>query len=513
MKVKKKPAVLFETEGTYPYKSGGVSVWCDVLVRELSEYNFYVYAVTGTPNVQLKYDLPPNVMEVQIIPLWGADDPMENTAENRSVLEISLCKKKTTSEVIESVFIPAMLNLFEAMFIPHHNVLSIAEQLAVLHYYFTKYDYKKSFKSKQLWTVFKDFIEDIMRSNRTDFYDKPSIGDLTNCLRMLYHYLIPLLYPVPKTDITHTSIAGLCGISSIISKIEYDTPLIVTDHGVYLRERYLAISRSEYTLFSKKFLIRLSKLISQLCYQLADQISPVCHYNEKWEIELNAPQRKIKTIYNGVDPDYFYPGEKPESLLNTPTVVAAANVYPLKDIKTMIRACAEVVKAIPQVRFIVYGSLTCDENYVQECRDLIKKLNLPTNFKFAGYCTDKSALYHSGDISLITSISEGFPYALIESMACGLPVIATDVGGVSEALSGVGILVRPHDVDAISKAIITLLNDQQLRQKIGKSARAKVLRLYKIDNAVEAYRKSYRALIEGRIIDDKPLQALNEQVV
>ena len=67
-----KLSVLLCTEGTYPYLGGGVSTWCDILCKGLSEVDYYIYAITGHPNVALRYELPPNVKKVIHIPLWGS---------------------------------------------------------------------------------------------------------------------------------------------------------------------------------------------------------------------------------------------------------------------------------------------------------------------------------------------------------------------------------------------------------------------------------------------------------
>lgn len=73
-----KRAILFETEGTYPFVGGGVSTWANILVNDLSEFDFYIYAVTGMPYVEYKYKLPSNVKLVRQIPLWGSEEPFED---------------------------------------------------------------------------------------------------------------------------------------------------------------------------------------------------------------------------------------------------------------------------------------------------------------------------------------------------------------------------------------------------------------------------------------------------
>jgi glycosyltransferase involved in cell wall biosynthesis len=276
--------------------------------------------------------------------------------------------------------------------------------------------------------------------------------------------------------------------------MEYGTPVIVTDHGIYIRERYIAVSSERLSPFAKRFLLRLSSYASKLLYSIADQVSPVCNYNLRWETRFGAAPERIKTIYNGVDPGVFVPKEKPEKTRNRPTVVAAARVFPLKDIETMIRSCAYVREKIADVHYIVYGPVDVDPPYTQRCVDLISEFELGANFEFAGFHSKPHELYHEGDISILSSISEGFPYTVIESMACGRPVVATDVGGVREALEGFGVLVKPRDARGLADGVIELLLNDELRQRLGSSGRERVLLKFRMSSSVDAYLKSYMVL-------------------
>src|SRR5205085_2381650 len=108
-----------------------------------------------------------------------------------------------------------------------------------------------------------------------------------------------------------------------------------------------------------------------------------------------------------------------------PTVVAAARVFPLKDLETMIRAAEVARREIPDVHFVVYGSLDADVPYVEGCRALVAELGLEATFEFGGFHPKPAEVYVEGDISALSSISEGFPFTVLESMACARPVVAT----------------------------------------------------------------------------------------
>jgi len=94
---------------------------------------------------------------------------------------------------------------------------------------------------------------------------------------------------------------------------------------------------------------------------------------------------------------------------------------------------------------------------------------------FEGHVESVLDAYHAGDVVLLTSISEGFPYTLIEAMAAGKATVATDVGGVREATGGAGIIVPPRDPQRMADACLIFLNDIGLRNLVGRAARERIL--------------------------------------
>jgi polysaccharide biosynthesis protein PelF len=487
-------SVLLLTEGTYPYAGGGVSTWCDLLCRELSDVDFYVVAVTGTPIATMKYKIPPNVQSVRQVPLWGSEEPSEYVRPDTPFADVYLNRMATTPQAIRHRFIPIFEQFLREMLSASTAQSFDPHVIQQFYRYFQEFEYKRTFQSAQVWKTFLTTVQRRCEIEKVPRADLPSLYDLTTGMRWLYNYLMPLNAALPRTDLAHVTIAGISSLPAIASKLEYGTPIIVTDHGIYIRERYLAISAGKFTPFEKKFMVSLSSYATRLLYSAADQISPVCDYNHRWETRFDANAARIKTIHNGIDPAIFVPKEKPEKTRNRPTVVAAARVFPLKDIETMIRSCAVAREQIPDVHYIVYGPTDVDPPYTKRCMQLLDELQLHANFQFAGFHTKPHELYHEGDISILSSISEGFPYTVIESMACARPVVATDVGGVREALEGFGFIVKPRDARALGEGVVKLLQDDELRERLGTMGREQVLLRFRNAQTMNGYRKSYAAL-------------------
>lgn len=477
------PRVLLTTEGTYPFHQGGVSTWCDALVHQLPNIDFIILAIAMNPYVAVAFDLPANVKQVVAVPLWGMQDPSEHRNE-LAYSEIFLQKQRTGTAEIQELFLPHLQHFL-------YNIVEegngdLGDSLANMYRYFRSYDYQTTFKSQDVWELYKAWL---LSTARQGYWNEPSIFESVQGLGWIYHFLTVLNTAIPATDMVHSSAAAFCGIAGIVSKVEYGTPYLLTEHGVYLREQYLGIGRSNMTPFSKRFLIALVKAISRENLYYADQLVPVCAFNGRWERVLGADRDKIRVIYNGVNSRTFYPATAPSvppSDSKPLEILAVARIDPNKDLETLLRAIQIVKSQGVAFHLRILGSVSV-ESYNERMVALTRDLGLSQIVDFAGHNSDISGAYRAADIAVQSSVTEAFPYSVIESMMSGVPMVATDVGGTREALGDAGILVPSRNPEELALAILMLARNRDLRKRLGVQARARALQYFEISQAMKAF--------------------------
>lgn len=509
-KVSKHISVMLTTEGTYPFHRGGVSTWCDVLVKRIPSVDFVVYSILMNPFVRQKFGLPPQHKLVRV-PLWGTEEPSEHLTDI-PFSKIYLAKLRTDERVVREHFLPLFKVVVEEILCPDKNSNRLGRTLHGMYKYFREYDYHKTFKSPLLWNTFKDMIVGRARQQGTGRVEMPNVFDLTQSMGWLYRFFVVLNTPLPKVDVVHSAAAAVCGIPCVLAKLDSNVPFLLTEHGVYLREQYISLARQNMSSYSKAFLLDFVNMVAKLSYDFADQVSPVCAYNSRWEREMGVPEERIKVIHNGVDPRVFAADHPLPAPRPNPTVVTVARVDPVKDIETLIRAAFIVRQRVPNVRFVVYGNVSASA-YYEKCLALRQSLGLDQAVIFAGHTSDVVSAYRSGDVVALSSVSEGFPFSVIEAMMAGKAIVATDVGGVREALEGCGVLVRPRRPGEMAAALTRLLQDEKSRADMGEEARNRALTYFSISRTVELYRQSYIALYERRSAEPKVTDLRKRQVL
>jgi glycosyltransferase involved in cell wall biosynthesis len=226
--------------------------------------------------------------------------------------------------------------------------------------------------------------------------------------------------------------------------------------------------------------------------------------------EEGVPSDKLGLIYNGIELPSVLPNNRTavrrslEIDERTLAYIIVANLIPYKGHLDLIAAFGIANERIDQPwQLLIVGR---DDGAGFDIRALAKKLNIESKILFTGIRSDVASLMSASDIGLLCSHQEGFSNAILEAMAAGLPMIVTDVGGNPEAvLAGeTGLVVPPHDPEALAESLVSLACDPLLRKTYGEAGRARLEAQFLLDSCVARYEGLYRGLLRGQIPRDIP---------
>jgi len=466
-------SVTLLTEGTYPHGHGGVSVWCDQLVRGMPDIGFRVIAVTGTGREPLAWQLPAQVRGVDCVPLWGPPPAVRPRAPRGREMRTFLAGYER--------FLLALLDpAQEHAFAPELYRLAEYAERGTLSAALASESAARALA--RIWT----------RPQLPTAAARPTLHDALTATDLLEHALRPLAARPPAEGVAHAVSGGLAVLPGLVARERYGTPFLLTEHGVYLRERYLGFRTEPYSWPVKSLMLGFFRLLAAESYRRAALVTPGNRYNRRWEEHGGTPPERIRTVYNGVDPAAFPPaGPEP----GVPTLSWAGRVDPIKDLETLIRAFALVRKELPDARLRLFGGTPRGaEGYRDGCQSLAVELGVSDAVTFEGRVEDIRDAYAAGNVVMLSSISEGFPFTLIEAMSCGRATVSTDVGGVREAVGDSGLVVPPRDPERMARAALTLLGDPALRSGMGEAARLRVIEQFTLRQTISAFREIYQEL-------------------
>jgi polysaccharide biosynthesis protein PelF len=460
--------VTLLTEGTYPHSHGGVSVWCDQLVQGMPDLEFRVIAVTGSGQEKVVWDLPTHVHEVTAVPLWGPA-PAGRAPRGRRLRGFLAEYEKFLLALVDPDS--------EPHFATGLHLLADEAQRGRL---------SAALRSEAAVTT----LSRLWRQPRLAVSQaRPSLHDALTATELLEHALRPLGAPVAQCGIVHAVSGGLAALPGLVANHRHGTPFLLTEHGVYLRERYLGYRTGPYAWPVKALLLGFFRLLARESYRKAALVTPGNRYNRRWEERGGTLPERIRTVYNGVDPMAFPPaGPEPAKA----TLSWAGRVDPIKDLETLIRAFALVRRELPEARLRLFGGTPRGgEGYRQRCEALAAELGVAEAVAFEGRVEDIRDAYAAGNVVMLSSISEGFPFTLIEAMSCGRATVSTDVGGVREAVGDTGLVVPPREPEAMARAALELLRDPERRARMGEQARLRVVEQFTLRQTIDTFRKIY----------------------
>lgn len=478
--------VLLINWDCYPnFPTGGVYTWTKALIESMKDYEFIVVNDISNPNCNSEYTVPPHVTKVIEVPLYGTFRYEEFAKESDPLLPRII---STTESVIKNEFIPLFREFLRNALSDRCDTKLFADLVIKLHKFLIQHDTRKCLEHHLCWDVFIEHL------NSEHLYRHLTVKEATLAFQLVQRNITLLSIQMPKVDVIHCSSAWLPSLIAIYAKEESKCPFIITEHGVAYRELLLYYNRYLFDESSKIFWKIFSHNIVRTVYSVADKITTVCNFNKFWEEKLGADTSRIKVVYNGVDISKFRPVEVKRTD-NRPTVVSVARIDPFKDIVCLTQAIKYAKEEIPDIQCLIYGG-SIDLEYSMRCVKAVKDLQLEDNVKFMGGTKEPEKAYSAGDIVAISSIMEGFPFTVIEAMACGKAVVASDVGGVREALGGCGLLVRSRRPRELAKGIVRLLQDKELRQKYEKASLNKVLTEFTLTKCIEQIKNEYEDLIQ-----------------
>jgi len=196
---------------------------------------------------------------------------------------------------------------------------------------------------------------------------------------------------------------------------------------------------------------------------------------------------KIDVIYNGVNVEDFSQKDNREN--GDIIILTVARLIKRKGIDDLIRAVPAIVKEHQNIKVRIIG----EGNMKNELKALAQKLKVSKYIDFRGYVphAEISNYYLSSDIFVLPSKNEGMSNTVLEAMASGLPIITTDTGGTQELIDGNGVIIPSEEPDAISKAVLNLITDGELRRDMGIKSRT-IAENMSWENVAEAYYTLYK---------------------
>jgi glycosyltransferase involved in cell wall biosynthesis len=459
-------------EGSYPFTVGGVSSWAQGFIQHFPEDEFILWTIGDLESRRRKYRyvLPENVVEVNE---YFLDTPLKKRLKRAANPHLSVEDK----EIIKAFFECGDPDWVALQEIFNQNQM----------------DPVKFFMSS-------DFLNIVKEISRENF---PFIGfsDLFWTIRSMF---LPMLYlihePMPEADLYHSASTGYAGVLGGLASQKYDRPYVVTEHGIYNREREEEILRSEWVpVHFKEYWISMFYMFSRFAYQTAQKVTSLYGGASTIQQEFGCPVDKLEIVSNGTRLKKFtkVPEKKSNGWIDIGAIVRIA---PIKDLKTLLYTFSRLKQEIPETRLHVLGGVD-DEEYYQECLALVEFLGL-ADVTFAGYVNIAEYMARL-DFTVLTSISEGQPLALIESMAAKRPVIATNVGACKELIEGgegdtlgdAGFCVPPMDQNSLLKAMLEMCRNVKKRKGMGAIAQARAEANYKESQMVENYQRVYEKAI------------------
>jgi glycosyltransferase involved in cell wall biosynthesis len=487
-------------EGTYPFVRGGVSGWVHELIEGLPELRFaLVFLGAERPaQEQMRYQLPANVCALQCHYLMdgaATDQPRARPGD--------------------PAYFAASAKLHEWFRHPEGAPQADWLEQVLLQKGRPEGQCPQDFfHSQAAWRE----ITDSYARHCPDASFQSYFWAVRNMHTPLMK-LAAIARKVGPSRLFHAVTTGYAGLLGAMLHQMSGRPLVLTEHGIYTKERKIELQslflRDQQGCFTPRLESgmahhdqawgRMFEGIGRLVYAAADPVISLYEQNRLRQIRDGAAPERTRIIPNGVEVARFAPlrARRPDK---APMVLGLiGRIVPIKDIKTFIRAIGALAVRLPEVEGWLIGPEEEDPAYVEECRALVRSLRLEGRIRFLGFQKVEDLLPRLG-LLVLTSISEAFPLVIVESHASGLPVVATDVGACRDLIEGkepedralgrAGEVVPIVDHEALARAAFELLSDPPRWRAAQQAGMARVERYYQQSRVIESYRAIYQRVGE-----------------
>lgn len=233
--------------------------------------------------------------------------------------------------------------------------------------------------------------------------------------------------------------------------------------------------------------------ITKAILNKAGQVLALSHALAESAIQLGVKSEKVSVIPNGVDTVFFHPGSSSRELL----ILYVGSFIERKGLLHLINAIPLVIQQFPQVRFAFIGGGSQEKSL----SDRVNDLDLRENIRFLGELPQQEVRnwMQKAYIFVLPSLEEGLGVALLEALACGTPVVATQVGGIPDVVTPeVGTLVPPANAEALASALIEILRDPIKWRELSENARQRALHKYNWEHIAQQIVLIYQEQLNSR---------------
>ena len=508
--------VMLLLEGTFPYVSGGVSSWVNQIIRGFPQISFGV-CFLGSRRADygdMRYALPPNVVHLECHYIHDMHDaPVArmhagDAATFATMTEFHSCMRESGKggngvEGVDGGHGAARARELFARLLPELSPGGKLDEAAFLH-------------SRASW--------DYTTARYREFCTDPSFVDYFWTIRIM-HAPIWRMVRVARNLIParcfHTVSTGYAGFLGAILKAYTGRPLLLSEHGIYTKERKIDLFQSEWirdnrgvfekdasqVSYFRELWIRFFEALGRMCYEASDRIVALYETNRLRQVADGAESARTMNIPNGIDDKRLSALRALRPDQPPPVLCLIGRVVPIKDVKTFVRAMRTVVNLMPEAEGWIAGPEDEAPEYAAECRNITASLGLTNHVKFLGF-QKIDALMPKLGLIVLSSISEALPLVILEGYAAGVPCVATDVGSCrqlifgltpeDQALGAAGDVVRIADAPALAHAAVGLLSDRARWDAAQAAGIARVERYYTQDLMFGEYRALYEeALAAG----------------